>query len=112
MAVKYKDITRENIETISREDLEEAFLDGKRSLTKRYEDTQKTLKDAVDKIHALEFLNANLEAQKKQWEQERVMQQQVVVQQIGNSDKVVNSLQEEIRDIKRKLCKECLIKVR
>ena len=69
---------------------------------KRYFAAQKALEDAVKIIKQREDRIALLVAEKKQWEQEKIIQTQIISQQIGNSDSVVQQLQNEIIDLKRK----------
>lgn len=57
-------------------------------------------------------MNDILVAEKKQWEGQKVIQEQVISQQLGNSDGVVGKLQDEIRSIKSQLCEACYKKVR
>ena len=69
---------------------------------KRYFAAQKALEGAVKIIKQREDRIALLVAEKKQWEQEKIIQTQIISQQIGNSDSVVQQLQNEIIDLKRK----------
>ena len=54
------------------------------------------------KIKLLTELNQTLEAEKRQWTEEKIKQQMIIQQQLGNSDDVVSQLQDEIRRIKKK----------
>jgi len=47
--------------------------------------------------------NEILVAEKKQWEQQKALQEQVIAQQLGNSDGVVRLLQDEILGLKAKI---------
>ena len=47
--------------------------------------------------------NEILVAEKKQWEQQKALQEQVIAQQLGNSDGVVRLLQDEIQGLRDKI---------
>lgn len=48
-------------------------------------------------------INKILVAEKKQWEQQKVLQEQVIAQQLGNSDGVVRLLQDEIQELRDRI---------
>ena len=52
---------------------------------------------------ALMQANEILVAEKKQWEQQKALQEQVIAQQLGNSDGVVRLLQDEILGLRAKI---------
>ena len=79
---------------------------------KRYEAAQESLKELANKLDVAMSMIANLEAEKRQWVQEKIKQQEIIKQQLGNSDDVVIQLQDEIRNIKKQLCEECFKKIR
>ena len=47
--------------------------------------------------------NEILVAEKKQWEQQKALQEQVIAQQLGNSDGVVRLLQDEIQELRDRI---------
>ncbi len=69
---------------------------------KKYKAAQQGMEELANKLNETVSLNETLVAEKKQWEQEKVVQQQIIAQQLGNNDSVVQQLQNEIREIKRK----------
>jgi len=79
---------------------------------KRYKATQDSLNEISSRLDIAMQMIATLEAEKRQWVQEKVKQTEIISKQLGNSDGVVEQLQDEIRSIKSKLCKECYRKVR
>ena len=48
-------------------------------------------------------INKILVAEKRQWERQKALQEQVIAQQLGNSDGVVRLLQDEILGLKAKI---------
>ena len=48
-------------------------------------------------------INEILVAEKRQWERQKALQEQVIAQQLGNSDGVVRLLQDEILGLKAKI---------
>jgi len=52
---------------------------------------------------ALMQANEILVAEKKQWEQQKELQEKVIAQQLGNSDGVVRLLQDEIQELRAKI---------
>jgi CRISPR/Cas system-associated protein endoribonuclease Cas2 len=72
------------------------------ALLKRYNSCQKGLETLSEKIRNLETINAILTAEKNQWNEQKILQDQVIQHQLGNSDEVVKQLQDEIRKIKKK----------
>ena len=74
-------------------------------------DALKRLHDSVNlRVMQLEsenktLMQANdiLVAEKKQWEQQKALQEQVIAQQLGNSDGVVRLLQDEILGLRAKI---------
>jgi len=79
---------------------------------KRYKATQESLKELSGKLDVAMQMITTLEAEKRQWVIEKIKQTDIISKQLGNSDGVVEQLQDEIRSIKSKLCKECYRKVR
>jgi len=47
--------------------------------------------------------NEILIAEKKQWEQQKALQEKIIAQQLGNSDGVVRLLQDEIQELRAKI---------
>ena len=78
----------------------------------RYESSQKSMQELANKLELAMQMIGTLEAEKRQWVQEKIKQTEIIAHQIGNSDNVVIQLQDEIRNIKRQLCQECYKKVR
>lgn len=99
--MKFKDLTVDNIGSLSREELEDVVIKGKSSLEKRYFSAQESLDHAVGKINELEYQKTILEAEKRQWVEQKIMQEEIVKHQIGNSDNTVSQLQSEILNIKK-----------
>ncbi len=71
------------------------------ALMKRYLAAQASLADLERQLKRALNQIAILEAEKKQWEEQKVLQSQIIQQQLGNSDNVVRQLQDEIRRIKK-----------
>ena len=71
------------------------------ALMKRYLAAQASLADLERQLKRAFNQIAILEAEKKQWEEQKVLQAQIIQQQLGNSDNVVRQLQDEIRRIKK-----------
>ncbi len=69
---------------------------------KKYKAAQQGMEELANKLNEVISLNETLVAEKRQWVQEKIVQQQIIAQQIGNNDGVVQQLQNEIREIKRK----------
>ena len=76
-----------------------------RDLLKRYEGTQKTL-EKLDALYrnALKKI-ALLEAEKVQWQTEKIQQCQIIQQQLKKSDEAKTALQDEIIKLKERLKK-------
>ena len=71
------------------------------ALMKRYLAAQASMADLERQLKRAFNQIAILEAEKKQWEEQKVLQAQIIQQQLGNSDNVVRQLQDEIRRIKK-----------
>ena len=71
-------------------------------LLKRYNAAQISLADLSQQLVEAQKRIMVLEAEKKQWEIEKINQQSIIHQQLGNSDNIVRQLQEEIMRIKSK----------
>jgi len=74
-------------------------------------DALKRVHDSVN-LRIVELENENkslmqsneiLVAEKKQWEQQKALQDQVIAQQLGNSDGVVRLLQDEIQKLRARI---------
>jgi len=69
---------------------------------KRYD----SLREFINRLEAenkyLIEQNEIMTEQKKQWEIEKIKQQMIIKQQLGNSDKIIHKLQDEIQYIKKK----------
>lgn len=74
-------------------------------LQKRVDSLGDGIKELNKKIETLEYINSILESEKVQWIQEKTIQQQIIHQQLGNSDNVISQLQDEIRELRRKIKK-------
>lgn len=70
---------------------------------KRYEASQQSLLEVADKLTNALAMVGVLEAEKRQWETEKIRQQEIIVTQLGRSDSIVGQLQDEIRSVKRKI---------
>lgn len=78
---------------------------------KRYDSLMEGLKSLEAENKYLKEQNEVMGKQKRQWEEEKIKQQMIIKQQLGNSDDVVRQLQKEIKSIKKKL-RVCLKKVK
>ena len=78
----------------------------------RYNNMQKSMEELSNKLELSMDIIAKLEAEKRQWINDKTIQQGIIQQHLGNSDDIVRQLQNEIRGIKSKLCPDCFKKVR
>ena len=60
-----------------------------KDLLKRYDGSQETLRILTEKLNKIEQLNNILNAEKKQWEGDKVNQSEIIQLQLQNSDNVV-----------------------
>ena len=68
---------------------------------KRYDSARSAVMEMELKLKTMENMLSVLTLEKVQWEQQKVLQEQVISKQLGNSDGVVQQLQDEIRHLKR-----------
>ena len=70
---------------------------------KRYNSLKEAVSILDKRLKETSRQNSILQAEKKQWAQQQVVQENVITQQLGNSDKVVRQLQDEIMMLRKKL---------
>ena len=70
---------------------------------KLYNSVTHRLKELEKKNIELKTMNNILTEEKKQWEQQKVLQGQIISHQLLNSDNVVRQLQDEILNLKSEL---------
>ncbi len=70
---------------------------------KLYNSVTHRLKELEKKNIELKTMNDILTEEKKQWEQQKVLQGQIISHQLLNSDNVVRQLQDEILNLKSEL---------
>ena len=83
--------------------MEEITCEGCKTLQKRIDSLNEGIKAMEAKISNDEQIINILNAEKVQWNQSKMVQEQIITQQLGNSDNVVNQLQEEIIKLKREM---------
>ena len=71
------------------------------ALMRRYLATQESMAKLETLLNQANKQIEILSAEKNQWVQQKIMQDQIIQQQLGNSDSVVRQLQDEIRSIKK-----------
>jgi len=70
---------------------------------KRYDSLLLTQAADQEKLRQANVTIQLLEAEKKQWEQSKVLQNQIIHQQLGNSDGTLKKLEEEIIELKAEI---------
>ena len=72
-------------------------------LLKRYNASQKLLEQTIEKLNKQRQQIEILEAEKRQWVEQKILQNHIIQQQLGNSDNVVRQIQNEILNLKEKI---------
>lgn len=72
-------------------------------LLKRYTAAQETLRTLQRRLEEVIKKNEILKAESKQWENQKVLQNEVIQHQLGNSDSKVRELQDEIIELKKEI---------
>jgi len=70
---------------------------------KRYESLLITQTNDQNALRQANMAVQLLEAEKKQWEQSKVLQEKIIAQQLGNSDGTIKRLEEEIIALKEEI---------
>lgn len=114
MVEKY---TKEYIESVSKKlesaedsnDMGSVFYNFLQASHKAVEDYEKRFASYQESLNQLDVKYSAaiqtisiLEKEKRQWMQEKELQQNIIAHQLGNSDSVVQQLQDEIRNLKKK----------
>jgi len=73
------------------------------ALMRKYESAQAGLEEMDQKLQQVQQMNNMLNAGGKQWEQQKIMQEQIIQHQIGNSDGAVKKLEDEIIELRAEL---------
>ena len=70
-------------------------------LQRRIDSLNKSIVFLESKVEVLKDLNLKLNIEKKQWTEQKIKQEMIIQQQLGNSDGVVKQLQNEIISLKK-----------
>jgi len=83
---------------------EEIFkTDEYKELMRKYIGAQKCLEELDGKLRAAETMSQMLMKGGAQWEQQKIMQEQIVQHQIGNSDSTVKKLEAEVIELREEI---------